>query len=459
MGNSEVGHTNLGAGFIVYQTISRIDKSLLDGSFAANPHLLAAIDDCIERQSTLHLMGLVSDGGVHSHTRHLVGIVQCAAARGLERVAIHAFTDGRDTGPTTAADFIEGLESELRSIGVGRIVSLSGRYYAMDRDHRWERTSLAYQTIVHGSGPQAATAAEAIANAYAAGTTDEFIVPTVILDDEETAQTVRDDDVVLSFNFRSDRMRQIISALARPEFADFDRGDAPEDLRVFTMTRYEADLPVEVIFEPNDVTFPLARVISEAGLAQFHAAETEKYPHVTFFLNGGREEPFAGEVRAMVPSPKVATYDLKPEMSAIALCEVVIEAIESGRYDFIVVNFANGDMVGHTGDFQATVRAIETVDSCLARVLDAILRVGGRAIVTADHGNAEEMIDRSNGGPMTAHTTNPVPLILVSNPQDPVRHASLRTDGVLSAVAPTLLKLLGIEKPDVMNEASLVRST
>lgn len=456
MGNSEVGHTNLGAGFIVFQTISRIDNAITDGSLAANPNLLAAIEDCLERDSTLHLMGLVSDGGVHSHTRHLEAIVQIAADRGLDRIAIHAFTDGRDAGPTTGLGFVQGLETALLAIGSGRIVSVCGRYFAMDRDRRWERTARAYNAVVHGEARVEETATAAIEASYASGLTDEFIEPAVIPLSDGTISQILDDDVVLSFNFRSDRMRQLTAALARPDFDGFDRGDAPEDLRVFTLTRYEEDLPVEVIFPPQDVSMPLARAISEAGQTQFHAAETEKYPHVTFFFNGGREEPFPGEDRSLVSSPKVATYDLQPEMSAPELTGRVCEAISSGAFDFVIVNFANGDMVGHTGVFTAAVRAIETVDSCLGKVLDAVLQRGGRAIVTADHGNAEEMIDRETGGPMTAHTTNPVPMILVSTETDPIRHAQLRPDGVLSAIAPTILGLLDIQVPEDMSQTTLL---
>jgi 2,3-bisphosphoglycerate-independent phosphoglycerate mutase len=456
MGNSEVGHMNLGAGFVVFQAISRIDKAIADGELAANPHLLAAIDDCIERGSTLHLMGLVSDGGVHSHTRHLVAIVNIAAQRGLDRIAIHAFTDGRDTGPTTGLGFVSSLEAELLHIGVGRIASVSGRYYAMDRDHRWDRTRAAFDAIVHGIAPAAISASVAVSNAYESGVTDEFIHPVVIPGPDGSIARISNDDVVLSFNFRSDRMRQLIGALSRPEFDGFDRGEAPADVRVFTLTRYEDDLPVEVIFPPHDVINPLARVISEAGLTQLHAAETEKYPHVTFFLNGGREEPFPGEARVLVASPKVATYDLQPEMSARPLTSDVIHRLHSGQIDFLIVNYANGDMVGHTGVFGAAVVAIETVDSCLGELLDVILASGGRAIVTADHGNAEEMIDPETGGPMTAHTTNPVPLVLVTTDDDPLRHANLREGSVLSAVAPTILELLGVDAPATMTQQSLV---
>lgn len=456
MGNSEVGHMNLGAGFIVYQAISRIDKAIADGELASNPRVIAAIEDCLARGSTLHLMGLVSDGGVHSHTRHLVALVKIAAEHGLDRVAIHAFTDGRDTGPNSALGFISALEEDLLHIGVGRIASVSGRYYAMDRDHRWERTRIAFDAIVHGTAPSVSSASVAVEQSYEAGVTDEFIQPVVIPGPDGAIARISNDDVVLCFNFRSDRMRQLIGALARPEFDGFDRGEYPGDVRVFTLTRYEEDLPVEVIFPPHDVVNPLARVISEAGLTQLHAAETEKYPHVTFFLNGGREDAFEREDRVMIPSPKVATYDLQPEMSAPELTEAVIRALNLGHHDFVIVNYANGDMVGHTGVFEAAVSAIETVDACLGELLAVIIASGGRAIVTADHGNAEEMIDLVTGGPMTAHTTNPVPLVLVTTDDDPLRKANLRSDAVLSAVAPTILTLLGIEPPEAMTQSSLV---
>jgi 2,3-bisphosphoglycerate-independent phosphoglycerate mutase len=457
MGNSEVGHMNLGAGFIVYQSISRIDKAIADGELAANPHLLAAIEECIDRGSTLHLVGLVSDGGVHSHTRHLVALVKIAAERGLDRILIHAFTDGRDTGPTTAREFVANLETQLLHIGAGRIASVSGRYYAMDRDHRWERTQAAFDAVVHGSAPAASSATIAIENAYESGVTDEFIAPVVVPGPDGSVSRISNDDVVISFNFRSDRMRQLIGALARPEFDAFDRGTYPTDVRVLTLTRYEEDLPVEVVFPPHDVLNPLARLISDAGLTQLHAAETEKYPHVTFFLNGGREEGFPGEARILIPSPKVATYDLQPAMSAPELTNAVVGAVRENRFDFIVVNFANGDMVGHTGVFKAAVSAIEVVDTCLGTLIDEVLNAGGRAIVTADHGNAEEMIDIVSGGPMTAHTTNPVPLVLVSGDTDPLRHAPLRDGAVLSAVAPTVLNLLGVPVPETMDQLSLVR--
>lgn len=457
MGNSEVGHLNLGAGFIVYQWISRIDKAITDGEFFTNPALVAAIDHCLANGTTLHLLGLVGDGGVHAHSRHLLALLDLAKRRGLTRVAVHAFTDGRDTAPTSGRAAIAEIEEHLLALKIGRIASVSGRYYAMDRDHRWERVKLAYDAIVDGDGPIARTADEALAAAYAAGTTDEFVVPTVIADDVHAPIKIEPGDEIVFFNFRSDRARQLTEALSRPAFDGFvrDRSVAAV-VPVTTMTRYEAGLPVTVAFEPHDVVNPLARVVSEAGLNQFHCAETEKYAHVTFFFNGGREAPFPGEQRALIPSPKVATYDLQPSMSANGVADAVVNAIESGDYAFVIVNFANCDMVGHTGVISAAVEAVETVDRCLERVLVAVLNAGGVALVTADHGNAEEMIDRATGGPMTAHTTNPVPVVLVTPEDHPRRHAPLRTDGILSGIAPTVLALMGLAAPADMTTPSLL---
>ena len=455
MGNSEVGHLNLGAGFVVYQWLTRLDKAIADGGFAANPTLLAAADRAREGGGTLHLLGLVSDGGVHSHLRHLEALLRLARDRGLDRVAVHAFTDGRDTAPDGGLAYVASLERTMAELGVGRIATLSGRYFAMDRDNRWERTARAYGALVHGLGERAPAATEAIRRAYAAGVTDEFVPPTVIAHGEPPA-TIRPGDAVVCFNFRADRMRQLVSALVRPDVAGFDRGAPVPDLFVATMSRYEADLPVAVAFASQDVAEPLAAAISDAGLAQFHAAETEKYAHVTFFLNGGREAPFPAEERALIPSPQVATYDLQPEMSALPLTDAVVAAVAGGRFPFVVVNFANGDMVGHTGVLAAAIRAIETVDACLGRVVAATLAAGGVALVTADHGNAEEMIDRATGRPMTAHTTNPVPVVLVAPEGHPARHAALRQDGRLGAVAPTLLGLLGVRIPGAMTEPGLI---
>lgn len=456
MGNSEVGHTNLGAGFVVYQWLTRIDKAIADGDLARNPTLLGALEHLRRTGGTLHLPGLVSDGGVHSHVRHLEAILRLARDAGVADIAIHAFTDGRDTAPTSGAGFLAGLEAFLAELGRGRIATVTGRYWAMDRDRRWERTQAAYDAIASGIGERAASAGKAIARAYAAGVTDEFVPPTVIVPPGAEPVTVKPGDAIVFFNFRSDRGRQLAAALADPAFAGWDRGPLPSDVPVVTLTRYEEGLPVAVAFEPHDVATPLARVIADAGLAQFHSAETEKYAHVTFFFNGGREAPFPGEERALIPSPKVATYDLQPDMSAAGVTAAVVEAIGSGRFAFVVVNFANGDMVGHTGVLAAARRAVETVDACLDRLVTATLAAGGALLVTADHGNAEEMIDPLNGQPMTAHTTNPVPLVLVSPDSSPWRRAALRQDGRLAAIAPTVLRLLGLPIPPAMTEPPLV---
>ena len=456
MGNSEVGHLNLGAGFVVYQWLTRVDRAIADGSFAANPTFRAALDHATRSGGTVHLLGLVSDGGVHSHVRHLEALLRLARAEGVERVHVHAFMDGRDTSPTAGLGYIADLERAMGEIGVGRIATVSGRYYAMDRDKRWERTERAYDAIIHGGGEVSASAQEAIRRAYDAGVTDEFIPPTVISGPDGLAPSLPESgDSAIFFNFRADRMRQIVAAFASPTFVGFDRRTVPS-LHIATTARYEEGLPVHVAFEPQDVEHPVARAISDAGLAQFHTAETEKYAHVTFFFNGGREEPFAGEERLLVPSPRVATYDLQPEMSAEGVTEATLAAIASGRYPFVIVNFANCDMVGHTGVFEAAVRAVATVDGCLGRVVEATLAAGGVALVTADHGNAEEMIDRATGRPMTAHTTNPVPVVLVTPDDHPARHAALRPDGRLAAVAPTLLGLLGVPVPAAMTERPLL---
>jgi 2,3-bisphosphoglycerate-independent phosphoglycerate mutase len=457
MGNSEVGHMNIGAGFIVYQWITRIDKAIEDGEFFANPALNAAIDRCLDADRTLHLMGLVGDGGVHSHSRHLFALLALAKRRGLSDIEIHAFTDGRDTAPTSGEAFISDLEAKLATIGVGKIATVSGRYYAMDRDKRWERTELAYDAIVDGKGPISPSAVKAVGDSYAAGITDEFICPTVTAAPGSRPTRIEDGDEIIFFNFRADRARQLTQAISEPAFDGFERERSiAATCHVTTLTRYEVGLPVSVAFEPQDVEWPLARVISEAGMTQFHCAETEKYAHVTFFLNGGREEPFPGEERILVPSPRVATYDLQPEMSAPGVTDAVLAAVNSGRFDFVIVNYANCDMVGHTGVFAAAVKAVETVDACLGQIVDATLSTGGALLVTADHGNAEEMIDRVTGGPMTAHTKNPVPIILVVPDDDPLRDATLRDGSVLSSIAPTVLDLLRLPRPEAMDQPSLL---
>ena len=457
MGNSEVGHLNIGAGFVVDQWITRIGKSIADGSFAEEPVLVDAIDRCKARGGALHLLGLIGNGGVHSHSDHLVALVAVAALRGMKRVYVHAFTDGRDTSPTASGDHIRYLQDQFQRMGVGRIVTVTGRYFAMDRDRRWERTQAAYEAIVAGKGREFSSALACIETWHREGTTDEFIPPSLIVPPGALPITVEADDTVLFFNFRSDRGRQLSQALANEDFAGFVRTiDRSNSIELLTVTRYMDDLQATVILEEQNIDRPLARVISDAGLSQLHVAETEKYAHVTFFLNGGREEPFPGEDRTLIPSPQVPTYDLQPEMSAPAVCAAVVDAIEGGRYQFIVVNFANGDMVGHTGVIPAVVKAIETVDGCLGEIVDAIQAARGSALIIADHGNAEEEFDPATGGPMTAHTTNPVPCILVS-PDDSVwRHIELRDEASLSSVAPTILELLGLETPPAMTSPSLL---
>jgi 2,3-bisphosphoglycerate-independent phosphoglycerate mutase len=457
MGNSEVGHLNIGAGYVVDQWITRIDKSIADGSFAEQAVLVDAVDRCKARGGALHLLGLVGDGGVHSHSDHLVALVAVAALRGMKRVYIHAFTDGRDTSPTASGDHIRSIQDQFQRMGVGRIVTVTGRYFAMDRDKRWDRTQAAYEAIVEGKGREFSSALACIETWHREGTTDEFIPPSLIVPPGSNPITIQSEDTAIFFNFRSDRGRQLSQALANPEFSGFERAvDLSDSLELLTMTHYMDDLRATAIFEEKNIDQPLARVISEAGLSQLHVAETEKYAHVTFFLNGGREEPFAGEDRALVPSPKVATYDLQPEMSAPAVGAAVVDAIEGGRYRFIVVNFANGDMVGHTGVISAAVKAVETVDYWLGQILGALRATWGSALIIADHGNAEEEIDPVTGGPMTAHSTNPVPCILVTPESSAWRHIELRNGASLSSVAPTLLELLGIAPPSSMSAPSLL---
>jgi len=457
MGNSEVGHLNLGAGRIVYQWITRIDAAIEDGSFFQNPTFLEAIEHAKSSGRALHLMGLIGNGGVHASQEHLLALLRLAHDHGITRVFVHAFMDGRDTPPHSGLGFMTELTTAMREIGVGRIASISGRYYAMDRDRRWDRTEKAYNAIVSGTGARATDPLSAIQASYDAGVTDEFIVPVVLEENGAPVATVQDGDSIIVFNFRSDRPRQIVHAIADPQFDGFERSAIRHDLDVVTMTEYQEGLPVHVAFPPENVDMPLARIISEAGKTQFHTAETEKYAHVTYFLNGGREEPFPGEERKMIPSPKVATYDLQPEMSATGVRDSIIDAVETGNYDFIMANFANGDMVGHTGVFEAAVKAVETVDSCLTELLKHVLAHDGAAIVTADHGNAEEMLIPGTDQVWTAHTTNPVPVVLVVPDDSPLRRASLRPDGRLADVAPTILELMGLTQPGDMNGKSLIQ--
>ena len=448
MGNSEVGHMTIGSGRIIYQSLTRITRAIKDGSFFANPVLREAMDRARDTGRSLHFMGLLSDGGVHSHMEHLFGLLEMAKREGVKDVYVHAFLDGRDTPPKSAGPYLEALEAACRRIGVGRIADVSGRYYAMDRDKRWDRIRKAYDAMTGRDALSAPSASEGLKRAYAAGQTDEFVVPYTIAG---VPGAVRAGDSLICFNFRPDRAREITSAFAEPSFKEFETDPGARPVHVVAMTQYEASLPVPVAFAPEDIRDTLGEVVSRAGLHQLHIAETEKYAHVTFFFNGGREEPYAGEDRILVPSPKVATYDLQPEMSAYTVTEKLEEALRRDLYDLIILNFANPDMVGHTGVLAAAIAAMEAVDTCAGRLVDAILAKGGAVCITADHGNLEEMIDPATGGPMTAHTTNPVP-ILVAGADEGV---SVRSGG-LSDIAPTLLDLMGLPEPDAMTGRTLL---
>ncbi|MFZ9857830.1 MAG: 2,3-bisphosphoglycerate-independent phosphoglycerate mutase [Roseiflexaceae bacterium] len=455
MGNSEVGHLNLGAGFVVMQDITRIDSSIEDGSFYHNDAFLNAVAHTRKYNSNLHIVGLLGNGGVHSHIAHQIALLKFAKRAGIQQVFLHIFTDGRDALPRSGAGFLQELETAIAEIGIGTIATVSGRYYAMDRDKRWERTKLAYDAMVNGFGEPVTSASDAIQKAYAADITDEFIKPAVVMADGAPVATIQSNDAIIGFNFRADRMRQITRAFVTPDFAGFER-TMLKNLHYVCMTEYEKDLPVTIAFANDDVENPLAKVISDAGLTQLHAAETEKYPHVTFYFNGGREIPFPGEERLMVASPKVATYDLQPEMSAAGIRDGILQAITDDKFDVIIVNFANPDMVGHTGVLSAVITAVETVDQCIGALVDAVTAKGGVALVTADHGNAEYMIDGDTGGPFTAHTINQVPVILVAPDGSPYQHVSLRTGGRLSDIAPTVLDLLKLTPAPQMTGTSLI---
>jgi 2,3-bisphosphoglycerate-independent phosphoglycerate mutase len=451
MGNSEVGHLNLGAGRVVMQDLVRISSAITDGSFFNNSALTAACRQVKKNDGTLHLMGLIGSGGVHAIDTHLYAMLELAKREGLNRVAIHAFLDGRDTLPKSALGFMEELLDHIRKIGSpAKIASVSGRYYAMDRDQRWDRTGLAYRAIVLGEGPPVTDPLDAIRKTYEAGKTDEFMLPVVVTENGKSVAPMKDGDAVICFNYRSDRMRQIVRALIDPDFDGFDVSRRPK-VSVVTLTSYDKTFDVPVAFEPTSMSRILAEVLSSRGLDMLKTAETEKYPHVTYFFNGGVEAPFPCEHRVLVPSPKVATYDLMPEMSAAGVTDALVKGITSGEHDFILCNYANADMVGHSGSIPATIKAVETVDQSLARVLTAAESAGMRLIVTADHGNAEMMIDPETGGPHTAHTTNPVPLVVVDWEQE----QRLRSGGALCDVAPTILSMLGIEQPPEMTGITL----
>jgi 2,3-bisphosphoglycerate-independent phosphoglycerate mutase len=453
MGNSEVGHMNMGAGRVVYQDLTRIDKSIRDGDFFTNPTLSAAIDHAASGRRALHVVGLVSDGGVHSHQRHLHALIELAARRKVPQVFVHAITDGRDTSPTGGVRYLGELEQVMAQAGVGRIATVTGRYYAMDRDKRWERTKAAYDAMVSGTAETTAPAAvPAVQRSYEAGVTDEFITPIVIVDAEGTPiGSIRDGDAVVVFNFRADRARQITRALALDEFDGFPRPDRPR-LHTTMMTVYDRTFGLPVVFTPQTFSNNLADVLSAHNRTNLRLAETEKYAHVTYFFNCGREEPYTGEDRILVPSQKVPTYDLMPEMSAPGIADNLVEDLNQRRHDVVICNFANADMVGHTGSLDATIAAVETLDSCLGRIMKALQAVDGTAIVTADHGNAEQMWDGDLKSPHTAHTSNPVPVVLC---HDRFRGASVR-NGSLRDVAPTILGLLGIEPAKEMTGSSLI---
>lgn len=450
MGNSEVGHLNLGAGRVVYQDITRIDVAVRTRELHTHPTLLESVSTCLKRGNNVHVLGLLSDGGVHSHERHLYALLDALEAA-TARPILHLITDGRDTPTKSGLVFVQRLEAYLEARGNARIASLCGRYYAMDRDKRWERTLLAYQAIVaHESPVHARTASEAVTQSYAQDVTDEFIVPTVIGDSDGV--NVVEGDLLIFYNFRSDRMRQLVETFVSPTIEGFTGAFVP-NVDVVTFTTYDETFPVKVLFTKDSLDYVLAQVLSEAGLAQYHSAETEKYPHVTFFFNGGREEPFPLEDRRIIPSPKVATYDLKPEMSAYELTEATLERLQTHDDAFLLVNFANPDMVGHTGSLPAAIKAVEVVDACAARLVEAVLAKGGVALVTADHGNCERMIELSTGEAHTYHTTNPVSFFVIGD-----GYYHLRARGKLADVAPTVLHLLGLPKPSQMTGESLIIS-
>ncbi len=447
MGNSEVGHTNIGAGRIVYQELTRITKSIQDGDFFENEALKAAMTAAKESGKALHLMGLLSNGGVHSHNGHLYGLLEMAKRLGLTEVYVHAIMDGRDVPPDSGKGFVAELEEKMAEIGVGKIATVTGRYYAMDRDNRWDRVEKAYAAMVYGEGVQG-TPSEVMANSYAEGVTDEFVVPAVTCE----GGRISAGDSVIFFNFRPDRAREITRTFVDDAFTGFERRNGRFPLHYVCFTQYDATMPnVDVAFKPQVLTNVMGEYLAKCGKTQLRIAETEKYAHVTFFFNGGVEAPFEGEDRALINSPKVATYDLQPEMSAYLVADECVKRIESGKYDVIILNFANCDMVGHTGVFEAAVKAVEAVDECAGKVIDAVLAAGGKVLLTADHGNADKMYDEDPEHPFTAHTTNPVPFLIAG-----AGDVKLRQGGVLADIAPTMLKLMELPQPAEMTGTSIV---
>lgn len=447
MGNSEVGHTNIGAGRIVYQDLTRISKAIKDGDFFNNEELLSAMDNCKLNGSTLHLFGLCSDGGVHSHISHLYALLEMAKKNGVENVLVHCFMDGRDVPPESGAGYVEELMKKIDEIGVGKVASVIGRYYAMDRDKRWERVKLAYDAVVNNVGAKYENPAAGIKASYKEGITDEFIKPIVCLDDAG----ISDGDSIIFYNFRPDRARELTRAIVDDEFNSFDSPVSRLKVKYVCMTQYDVTIPnVQIAYKPQSLTNTFGSYIADKGLKQLRIAETEKYAHVTFFFNGGKEEPFEGEDRALVNSPKVATYDLQPEMSAYEVTDEMVKRVGSGKYDAIILNYANPDMVGHTGVLSAAIEAVQHIDKCLEKTVTAILNQGGAAIITADHGNCDKMYE-ADGSPFTAHTTNPVPLLVVG-----AGDVKLREGGVLADLAPTMLKLMGLEVPAEMEGTSII---
>ncbi|WP_409295384.1 2,3-bisphosphoglycerate-independent phosphoglycerate mutase [Peribacillus sp. SCS-26] len=452
MGNSEVGHLNIGAGRIVYQSLTRVNLAIRKGEFEKNDTLMSAINHAKKNGTNLHLFGLLSDGGVHSHIDHMFALVKMAAAHGLEKVYIHGFLDGRDVPPKSAESFIRQTEEVLKETGVGKIATLSGRFYSMDRDKRWDRVEKSYRAMVYGDGPVYSSAMECLEDSYRNGIFDEFVLPSVITGEEgQPLAVIEDNDAVIFYNFRPDRAIQISNTFTNDDFRSFDRGPKPpKDLFFVCLTHFSETVKGYVAFQPINLDNTLGEVLSQAGKTQLRIAETEKYPHVTFFMSGGREAEFPGEKRILIDSPKVATYDLKPEMSAYEVTDALLKEIEEDNFDAIILNFANPDMVGHSGMLEPTIKAIETVDECLGRIIDLITAKGGSAIITADHGNADEVVTLE-GNPMTAHTTNPVPVIVTKE------GISLREDGILGDLAPTMLELLGLEKSAEMSGNSIIK--
>ncbi|HIT90687.1 MAG TPA: 2,3-bisphosphoglycerate-independent phosphoglycerate mutase [Candidatus Merdenecus merdavium] len=452
MGNSEVGHLNMGAGRIVYQELTRITKEIQDGDFFKNEAFLQAIQNVKANDSSLHLMGLLSDGGVHSHNSHLYALLKLAKQEGLEKVYVHCFLDGRDTPPTSGKSYVEELEEKMEEIGVGKIATVSGRYYAMDRDNRWDRVEKAYRAMANGIGEKATKGSAAVQQSYDAGQNDEFVIPTVVVENGVPVDVVKNSDSIIFFNFRPDRAREICRAFCDDNFDGFDRGDRMNTTFV-CFSEYDVTIPnKEVAFHKVSITNTFGEFLADHNMTQARIAETEKYAHVTFFFNGGVETPNKGEDRILVKSPKVATYDLQPEMSAYEVTDHLVEAIVSEKYDVIIVNFANPDMVGHTGVEEAAIKAIEAVDQCVGRTVDAIKKVDGQMFICADHGNAEQLIDYKTGEPFTAHTVNPVPFILVNYDEN----YKLKEDGCLADIAPTLIEMMGMKQPEEMTGHSLL---